>query len=53
MRARMQTLRSELDEQLGEVLTNEQMEELRQLRAQRREQGRRDGGRRGPPPSEG
>ncbi len=53
MRKQMQALQGEMDRELAEVLTAEQMQELQELREQMRQQFRQGGGRRGPPPSEG
>jgi Spy/CpxP family protein refolding chaperone len=52
-REQMRALQAEMDGELAEVLTAEQMKELQKLREQMRQQFRRGGGRRGPPPSEG
>ncbi len=53
MREQMRALRGEMDRELAEVLTAEQMKKLQELREQMRQEFRQGGGRRGPPPSEG
>jgi Spy/CpxP family protein refolding chaperone len=53
MREQMRGLRGEMDRELAEVLTAEQMKKLQELREQMRQEFRQGGGRRGPPPSEG
>jgi Spy/CpxP family protein refolding chaperone len=53
MREQMRALRGEMDRELAEVLTAEQMKKLQELREQMRQEYRQGGGRRGPPPSEG
>ncbi len=53
MREQMRALQGEMDRELAEVLTAEQMQELQELQEQMRQQFRQGGGRRGPPPSEG
>ncbi len=55
MREQMNALRLEMDEDIGEILTEEQMktyvEQREEMRQRFRQEGR--GGRGGPPPSEG
>ncbi len=55
MREQMEALRLEMDEDVAEILTEEQMrtflEQREEMRQRFRQEGR--GGRRGPPPSEG
>ncbi len=55
MREQMDALRLEMDEEIGQVLTEEQMktylEQREEMRQRFRQEGR--GARRGPPPSEG
>ncbi len=53
MREQMRAFQGEMDKELAEVLTAEQMKKLQELREQRRQQFRQGGGRRGPPPTEG
>lgn len=53
MREQMGAFQGEMDKELAEVLTAEQMKKLQELREQRRQQFRQGGGRRGPPPTEG
>lgn len=53
IREQMRAFQGEMDKELAEVLTAEQMKKLQELREQRRQQFRQGGGRRGPPPTEG
>ncbi len=53
MREQMRAFQGEMDRELAEVLTAEQMKKLQELREQMRQQFRQGGGRSGPPPSEG
>ncbi len=53
MREQMRAFQGEMDKELAEVLTAEQMQKFQELREQMRQQFRQGGGRSGPPPSEG
>ncbi len=55
VREQMKALRLEMDEDIAEILTEEQMKTYLELREEMRQRFRQEGrgGRRGPPPSEG